>query len=291
MVARITSLFGPKGDSQAARTAPLRLVVGLNRVDQIVSGGWDRRLNQPTEEAARQIQRKCQDTIKNLALRTDVGTNHIEYYSALKRYRLHNLLNRVVEHCFGGFKLGDVQPKYFEDVDGVDPDVREFTKQERERRAAARGSGRPSASDTLLSELSRHLSAQDLRSLQEKFSAEVKRPPKVAVLGQAGVGKTTTVNSLFATQWATNPMEVGTHTAQAETVRLPSGAWIEMTDLPGYGRSIKEDARYERIYQDVIPDCDLVLLIVQADRGDLADDIEMIAKLNGWLSQSPTPNR
>lgn len=273
-------------------TPNLRLVVGLNRVDEILHDAWDARLNQPTEAAAPEIRRKCEDTVQRLARETGVGTSHIEYYSALKRYRLHNILNRVVLHCFGGFKLGDIEPKPFEDVDGVDPDVRTFTREERARRAARSAGGKSSSTlERVVSEMSRFLDADDAGLLKAKFTTEMRRPPRVAVLGQSGVGKTTTVNALFATDWTTSAVEVGTHTAQEKRVALPSGGEISMVDLPGYGRSLEEDAAYEAQYRATLPQCDLVLLVIQADRGDLADDIEMIRKLSGWLSADPAAAR
>jgi predicted GTPase len=266
---------------------PLRLVVGLNRVDEIVSGGWDTRLNLPTEAAIREIERRCQDSARLLAKVTDIDRGHIEYYSALKRYRLHDLLNRVIRHCYAGFKFHDVQPLHSEDVDGVDPEAREFTKRERAARLHRRGHD-ASARDKLFAELSRILNPSDLRLVEDKFATELRRPPRLAVLGQSGVGKTTTVNALFATKWRTSAVEVGTEHPQQKRVTLPSGGVIDVVDLPGYGRSIREDAEYERRYRELIPSCDLVLLIIQADRGDLADDQEMILKLKQWAYGAPS---
>jgi predicted GTPase len=268
-------------------TVPLRLLVGLNRVDEIVPGGWDTRLNLPTADAALQIQRKCADLSRLLMRETRISESHIEYYSALKRYRLHDLLNRVIINCDRGFRLGDVNPKDFEDVEGVDPEVRRFTKEERERRAAAIPGGKMSVGERLFTEIGRFVNADDLETVKGRFAAEMKRPPRVAVLGQSGVGKTTTVNALFATDWQTSAVEVGTHEVQDKTVGLPSGATIEIVDLPGYGRSLREDERYEQIYRDVIPGCDLVMLIIQADRGDLVDDQEMIRTLKRLMTNAP----
>src|ERR1700754_1881929 len=118
---------------------PLRLVVALNRVDEIVPGGWDTRPNLPTEGAIREIDRRCEDTARLLAKVTDIGRDHVEYYSALKRYRLHDLLNRVIRHCYAGFKFHQVQPLHPEDVVGVDPEARAFTKQERAALLRRRG--------------------------------------------------------------------------------------------------------------------------------------------------------
>jgi hypothetical protein len=66
----------------------------------------------------REFDRRCEDTARLLAKVTDIGRDHVEYYSALKRYRLHDLLNRVIRHCYAGFKFHQVQPLHPEDVDG-----------------------------------------------------------------------------------------------------------------------------------------------------------------------------
>ena len=71
---------------------------------------------------------------------------------------------------------------------------------------------------------------------------------------------------------------------QAKEFSLASGGTITVVDLPGYGRSIREDAEYESLYQEVIAGCDLVL---QATTRDFSDDQEMIEKLAGWLIAPP----
>ncbi|MGW6024166.1 GTPase [Streptomyces sp. NPDC055099] len=275
-----------KNAVKPAERDPVRLVVGLNRVDEIVHEGWNEGLNLPTDEAARQIDRKCADVVRLLSRVTRLQPDHIEYYSALKRYRLHELLNRVIRHCYAGFKFTDVEPLPFEAVDGVSDEARDFVRQERRRRLGHPEERAP-AREKLFAELSKFLSASELRLLESKFSAEMRKPPKIAVLGQSGVGKTTTVNALFATEWRTSAVGVGTHDAQGKRVALPSGGVVDVVDLPGYGRSISEDERYDAIYRKVLPGCDLVLLVIQADRGDLADDQEMVVRIMSWLKGAP----
>jgi len=271
---------------------PLRLVVGLNRVDEIVHEGWNTRINLPTRAAASEIQRKCQNVVGLLSKATKISSSQIEYYSAIKRYRLHELLGQMIRHCYAGFKLADVEPLAFEDLEGVDPEARQFAKEEWRRRIGRR---RPEISsgdkDRLFAELSRVLGAEDLQRIGEELAVELREPPRIAVLGQAGVGKTTTVNALFATEWRTSAVEVGTRAVNSKSVRLPSGGQINVFDLPGYGRSIADDARYEQIYRDTIPSCDLILLIIQADRGDLADDLEMITRIRDWIREAPNRHR
>jgi hypothetical protein len=95
----------------------------------------------------------------------------------------------------------------------------------------------------------------------------------------------------FNAKWKTSHTIVGTTSAQMKEFELSTGGTLSVVDLPGYGRSLAEDREYEKIYQDTIPSCDLVLLIVQADAKDLADDEEMILKVAEWLKDSPKPQR
>ena len=56
-------------------------------------------------------------------------------------------------------------------------------------------------------------------------------------------------------------------------------------DLPGYGRSIAEDKEYQAIYIQELKQCDIILLIVQANEKGLADDQYMIECLYEWSKE------
>jgi GTP-binding protein EngB required for normal cell division len=210
----------------------------------------------------------------------------VEYYSALKRYRLIELLGKVIANSYAGFKLDNINP--LDPFELADPEVRAYVEEQR----ANRNQGKTRNNNDFVKELTKHLSPQDARLLSDKFSQEKQRPPRVAILGKAGVGKTTTINSVFNAQWKTSHTIVGTTEAQMKEFELKDGGGtLSVVDLPGYGRSVREDAEYEKIYQEIIPSCDVVLLIMQADSRDLADDQEIILKLTHWLEESPTPQR
>lgn len=265
---------------------PIRLVIGLNQVDKMIPGGWNEKLNCPTKEAEKQLEKRAKDIISKLSKIAQLSDTHIEYYSALKRYRLIPLLSKVIANAYAGFKLDHIKPR--DPFELADPEVKAFADQQR----AKRNRGNQQGSNLFLEELSKYLSPQDTKLLNEKLAQEKQRPPKVAILGKAGVGKTTTINSVFNAEWKTSHTIVGTTEAQMKEFELKDGGGtLSVVDLPGYGRSLKEDAEYEKIYQSVIPACDVVLLIMQADARDLTDDQEMILKLTQWLKKSPTPQR
>lgn len=266
---------------------PLRIVVGLNQVDKLIHGGWDERLNAPTEQAEKEIERRSHDIVKKLEKFAHLSPSHIEYYSATKRYRLMPLLVKIIQNAYAGFKLDNVQPA--DPFELADAEVREFVKEEREKRKTKQQ--KTLKAEQLFSELSKILSKDELNSIKQKFGEERQIPPKVAILGKAGVGKTTTVNNLFNAQYKTSHTIVGTTNAQMKEFALVTGGTLNIVDLPGYGRSVADDREYEKIYQEMLPGCDLVLLVIQADSRDFADDQEMLMKITEWLKQSPTPQR
>jgi predicted GTPase len=277
-------MFGQRKDK-----APIRLVVGLNQVDKMIPNAWNERMNMPEERAAKEIAKKCNDLTQRLTKYANISTDNIEYYSALKRYRLLPLLTKIISNAYAGFKLDNVQPA--DPFELADPEIKAFAEQQRREREGKKSGKNLADKNQMLEEMKKFLSEDDLNLVLSKFKQENSRPPKVAIFGKAGVGKTTTINSLFDAKWKTSHTIVGTTSAQAKEFDLSTGGTLDVVDLPGYGRSLADDREYEKIYQDLIPTCDLVLLIVQADARDLADDEEMILKVADWLKNSPTPQR
>ena len=267
---------------------PLRLVVGLNQVDKMIPNGWNERLNCPTKEAKEQIERRCNDIVKKLSQETEISEQSIEYYSALKRYNLIPLLTKIIQNAYAGFKLDNVKPA--DPFELADAEVKAFADKERRNMANSVEEKVDSQSKTL-DEIKKIIPEANLKLILEKLQKETKLPPKVAVIGKSGVGKTTTINNLFNAQFKTSPTTVGTTKAQIKEFTLSTGGALTVVDLPGYGRSEAEDQEYDKIYQDLIPSCDLVLLILQADTRDFADDIEMINKITEWLKNHPVPKR
>lgn len=273
---------------EKTRKNPVRLVVGLNQVDKMIPDGWDERLNMPTKQATKEIERRSKDIIQRLKKHSHLSSDNIEYYSALKRYRLLPLLTKIIKNAYAGFKLDNVQPA--DPFELADPEVKAFADEERRRRAKNKGK-EVNAKDAMFDEMKKILSEDELNLLLDKFKQERRLPPKVAILGKAGVGKTTTINSVFNAQWKTSHTIVGTTQAQKKEFSLSSGGTLSVVDLPGYGRSLAEDREYEKIYREMIPSCDLVFLVLQANTRDFADDQEMIIKISEWLEEFPKPQR
>jgi predicted GTPase len=168
----------------------------------------------------------------------------------------------------------------------ADSEAKEYADQEREEMRSS-PEKEFDLQNKLFNELEKIISKDKLNRLRNKLEQESKLPPKVAVIGKAGVGKTTTINNLFNADLKTSPTTVGTTQAQTKEFTLSAGGTLTVIDFPGYGRSEKEDQDYEKIYQDLIPDCDIILLVLQADAKDFTDDIEMIKKIKKWVQACP----
>lgn len=119
----------------------------------------------------------------------------------------------------------------------------------------------------------------------------IDRAPVVAVIGKAGVGKTTTINSLFDVEdFTVEPMKIedkgyigdirtGTTTAVKKRFELKAGISLDIIDLPGLGDDIRKDAIYEQYYRDVLPQCDIVLYILKADNRTLGEDERILQNI------------
>jgi predicted GTPase len=101
---------------------------------------------------------------------------------------------------------------------------------------------------------------------------EVAVPPRIAVAGKAGVGKTTTVNVLFNASFATSHSVVGTLSPQEIEFSFESGARLIAIDMPGLGESIDADRDIELNYHQILPTVDVILYILQANERILAED-------------------
>lgn len=112
--------------------------------------------------------------------------------------------------------------------------------------------------------------AQQLETLVSRERAT--NPPKVAVIGKAGVGKTTTINNLFSADLKVSHALRGTSEAHHKEYELRGGGSMHVIDMPGLGEGIAEDRVFEEIYREELPKADVVLYIMQADERLLGED-------------------
>lgn len=84
---------------------------------------------------------------------------------------------------------------------------------------------------------------------------------QVLVFGKCGTGKSTTLNTLFGLDFATDDAVACTIAPNTRLFRDR----MRIVDLPGTGESLAADERYWGLYQEWVPRADHLLWVTQAD--------------------------
>lgn len=130
--------------------------------------------------------------------------------------------------------------------------------------------------EELINKLRGVLGEKEFKQFQRIFQDELAKPPKVAIIGKAGVGKSTTINSLFNLEEKVSHSDTGTTQDNERVVRLPDGGKLAIIDMPGMGEDIELDRRYMEIYRRVLPQSDVVLYVLQANTRALEQDQKIL---------------
>lgn len=127
-----------------------------------------------------------------------------------------------------------------------------------------------------INKLRQVLGDKDFDRFQRLVDDELAKAPKVAIIGKTGVGKSTTINSLFGLEEKVSHTTTGTTEASENNIALPDGGRLSVIDMPGLGEDIELDKRYLEIYKRVLPSADIVLYLVQADMKALKEDQKIL---------------
>lgn len=106
-----------------------------------------------------------------------------------------------------------------------------------------------------------------MRKLKARLKQIENFQPKVGVLGKTGVGKSSLCNALFGQRTAkVSNVKACTRAPQEVLVNLtPDGAGMTLVDVPGVGESEERDVEYQALYENLLPELDLVLWVLKGD--------------------------
>lgn len=120
------------------------------------------------------------------------------------------------------------------------------------------------------SKLSGPHAAKAFEMLKEHVMEELHRPTHIAVIGKTGVGKTSTINALFGTDWKISHIRAATKEEQVFIYENDRGR-LKISDLPGFGEDIDTEDIHRAIYERVLNECDVALLVLKADTRDMLE--------------------
>lgn len=110
------------------------------------------------------------------------------------------------------------------------------------------------------------LNEQQLLELREAAKKELANPPRIALIGESGVGKSTTINSMF--NQGLEISHVKACTQEAYEFEIPvrelngqEGSFI-IYDMPGLGEDIDADKKHKITYKQVLQKCDVAVWIL-----------------------------
>lgn len=126
------------------------------------------------------------------------------------------------------------------------------------------------------------VSEEDRKSVMDHLNTEIREKPfKVAIIGQGGVGKTSTIQSVFGVKPSSNnkirSVEEGTTDVEEKVYEIEDGFTLSIADMPGLRNDITKDAKiYIPLYRKILPDCDLIVYIIDSHAKELGVDVKIL---------------
>ncbi|MFL6262500.1 MAG: GTPase family protein [Thermoanaerobaculia bacterium] len=106
--------------------------------------------------------------------------------------------------------------------------------------------------------------------LKARIMEELARPTHIAVIGKCGVGKTSTINSLFGFNGKVSHTRAATKQIQDYVYETEHGR-LRISDLPGLGEDLDTEEDYRAMYVEVLKGCEVALFVLRADSRDMMD--------------------
>lgn len=104
--------------------------------------------------------------------------------------------------------------------------------------------------------------------------------PKIGVFGKTGVGKSSLCNALFGRDiCAISDIEACTRDPQKVILSFGNAGGLELIDVPGVGESSERDKEYDELYQNLLPELDLIFWVFKGDDRAAASDEKFYKRL------------
>lgn len=131
------------------------------------------------------------------------------------------------------------------------------------------------------------LSDADSKTLRDAIDNEIRHKPfRVAIIGQSGVGKTSTLNAVFGLKGYVADIAEGTTQIEEKIFPMGDGFNLAIYDMPGLNNDIEKDLEYEQLYKKILPTCDVIVYIINAHSKDIGEDCRILKEVVLPICQS-----
>ncbi|WP_175640202.1 GTPase family protein [Metabacillus schmidteae] len=117
-----------------------------------------------------------------------------------------------------------------------------------------------------------HFTPEMRKKIEERIDAVLSYEPRIGVFGKTGVGKSSLCNALFG-QDICPVSDVEACTRDTKEVLLNIGTkGLKLVDVPGVGESASRDQEYEELYNNLLPELDVVFWVLKGDDRAFSSD-------------------
>lgn len=125
-----------------------------------------------------------------------------------------------------------------------------------------------------------NVSQEEQDQVNDALNKELlEKPFRVAVIGQSGVGKSTTLNSVFGLSNYTSNLAEGTTEIVEKVFPMRDGFNLSIYDMPGLNNDVDKDIEYEKLYGQILPGCDVIVYIINAHSRDFGEDCRILKEV------------
>jgi uncharacterized protein len=136
----------------------------------------------------------------------------------------------------------------------------------------------------------KQLTRKEEEELATLMKEALKKPPTIGLVGVSGVGKSSTINTLFKTQLPVSHTvactkefwELKLDVKMTQGPAEGEGVKLIVHDAPGLGEDLAKDDEYLGMYRDKLPDCDVILWVLAARNRAVALDQHYLVQLDGF---------
>lgn len=112
------------------------------------------------------------------------------------------------------------------------------------------------------------LTSLQVDKIADKLADEFTNSPRIVLIGETGVGKSSTLNALFNAGVPIDHIRPCTQEAVEHIIAVTeikgANGLLRIFDMPGLGQDIVSDERHMQTYSQVLSECDVALWILDA---------------------------